>query len=59
MFRQSLTKIITVLMLLLNSKTEKPSLLISSSDETIEEVLEKDYEMALVIDAELVEDEKN
>ena len=51
--------VVLILMLLLNSKTEKPSLLISSSDETIEEVLEKDYEMALVIDAELVEDEKN
>ena len=51
--------VVLILMLLFNSKTEKPSLLIATSDETIEEALEKDYEMALVIDAELVEDEKN
>jgi len=51
--------VVLILMLLFNSKTEKPSLLIATSDETIEEVLEKDYEMALVVDAELVEDEKN
>jgi len=51
--------VVLILMLLFNSKTEKPSLLIATSDETIEEALEKDYEMALVIDAELVEDKKN
>ena len=51
--------VVLILMLLFNSKTEKPLLLIATSDETIEEALEKDYEMALVIDAELVEDKKN
>ena len=51
--------VVLLLMLLLNSKTEKPSLLVSTSDETIEEALEKDQEMALVIDAELVEDKKS
>jgi len=51
--------IVLILMLLLNSKTEKPSLLVSTSDETIEEALEKDQEMALVIDAELVDDKKS
>jgi len=51
--------VVLLLMLLLNSKTEKPSLLVSTSYETIEEALEKDQEMALVIDAELVEDKKS
>ena len=46
--------IVLIMVLLFNSKTEKPSLLIST-DETIDEVLDKDYEMALVVDAELIE----
>ena len=51
--------IVLIMVLLFNSKTEKPSLLISTSDETIDEVLDKDYEMALVVDAELIEDKKS
>ena len=51
--------VVFILMLMFNSRIEKPSSLMYSSDETIEEALEKDYEMALVIDAELVDGEKN
>lgn len=47
--------IIIALALLFISRTETPLLLINSSDESIEELLEKDYDLSVVIDAELLD----
>jgi len=47
--------IIIALALLFVSRTETPLLLINSPDESIEELLEKDYDLSVVIDAELLD----
>jgi len=39
------------------SRTDAPLLLINSSEESVDEALEKDYDLSVVIDAELVEHE--
>ena len=49
--------LIFAIALLFISRTETPLLLISTSEESIEEALEKDYDLSAVIDAELVDHE--
>ena len=49
--------LIFVIALLFISRTETPLLLINTSEESIEEALEKDYDLSVVIDAELVDHE--
>ncbi|MBL6891233.1 MAG: S8 family serine peptidase [Candidatus Poseidoniaceae archaeon] len=49
--------LIFAIALLFISRTETPLLLISTSEESIEEALEKDYDLSTVIDAELVDHE--
>jgi len=57
MIAGSVMILIFAIALLFISRTETPQLLISTSDETIEEALEKDYDLSAVIDAELVDHE--
>ena len=49
--------IIIALMLFFISRTETPLLLVNSSEESIDEALEKDYDLSVVVDAELLEHE--
>ncbi|RJU83158.1 MAG: hypothetical protein DWB99_02955 [Candidatus Poseidoniales archaeon] len=49
--------LIIAIIVLFTSRTETPFLLINSSEESIDEALEKDYDLSVVIDAELVEHE--
>jgi hypothetical protein len=44
-------------MLFFISRTETPLLLVNSSEESIDEALEKDYDLSVVVDAELLEHE--
>ena len=49
--------VIIALMLFFISRTETPLLLVNSSEESIDEALEKDYDLSVVVDAELLEHE--
>lgn len=49
--------LIIALILLFISKTETPMMLVNSSEESIDEALEKDYDLSVVVDAELLEHE--
>ena len=49
--------IIIAIALFFVSRTDAPLLLINSSEESVDEALEKDYDLSVVIDAELVEHE--
>ena len=48
---------IIAIVLFFVSRTDAPLLLINSSEESVDEALEKDYDLSVVIDAELVEHE--
>jgi hypothetical protein len=49
--------LIIALILLFISRTETPMMLVNSSEESIDEALEKDYDLSVVVDAELLEHE--